>query len=250
MNLEQLTSLRPDTPQWVDLRGFLLAGRCDVFANPDPETGFIVRPLDFPVAVAAGEPTDSVIRSATRGADATGTAWAGEGSEEQWHFLAPPESLPTVAAALPSWKTRGVTLHSLGPGGIVDAGDVDVRVGLTGWESAGWTLDHLPAITRHEYELDFVRGRPVAAVFVDERPVAFCYAAVQTETLWDVAVDTLPDHRRRGYAAACFVTLARHLAGKGLDPVWGSLDTNEASMKLAARLGFTHSARLTSFVRA
>jgi len=81
----------------------------------------------------------------------------------------------------------------------------------------------------------------------EERPVAFCYAAVQTETLWDVAVDTLAEHRRRGLAAACFTALARHMNDRGLSPVWGSLDDNVASMKLARKLGFVPVARLTSF---
>ena len=251
-SLQDLARLRPDTAQWVDLRGFLLAGRCDVFTNPEPATGFIVRPMDFPVAVAAGQPEESVTLAATTGADAEGTAWAGEGTADQWHLLAPPESVAAVAAALPSWRVRGVTLHTLAADVVATDrfSDLDLRVSLEGWEASGWNLDHLPAVTRQEYELETVRKRPIAAVFADECPVAFCYPAVQTESLWDVAVDTLRDHRRRGYAAACFTTLAHHLGGIGLAPVWGSLDDNAPSMKLAARLGFRPKARLTSFVKA
>jgi hypothetical protein len=35
------------------------------------------------------------------------------------------------------------------------------------------------------------RRMPVAASFADRRPVSFCYAAAQTESLWDISIDTL-----------------------------------------------------------
>lgn len=59
-----------------------------------------------------------------------------------------------------------------------------------------------------------------------------------TETLWDVAVDTLDGHRRQGHASACFRALAAHMAAEGRQPIWGANDDNAASLELAARLGF------------
>ena len=40
----------------------------------------------------------------------------------------------------------------------------------------------------------------IAVTFVENQPVSFCYAGAVTESLWDVSIDTLPEHRRHGYA--------------------------------------------------
>ena len=69
--------------------------------------------------------------------------------------------------------------------------------------------------------------------------VSFCYAAAETEGLWDVSIDTLEGYRRQGHAAACAVYMVRHVRDTtGKEPVWGALISNAASMGLAARLGF------------
>ena len=100
MDRLELTRLRPDIAEWVDLRGFLLSERCDVHANFDPATGFVVRSWDFPVAVAAGEPAVDVIAEAIAGAGS---------QDDEWHLLAAGESLAAVEEALRGWVRRGVT---------------------------------------------------------------------------------------------------------------------------------------------
>ena len=65
----------------------------------------------------------------------------------------------------------------------------------------------------------------------DGRAVAFCYPVLQTETLWDVSVDTLEGFRGRG---ACRARGARDdavHAGPDKAPVWGALETNAASLR-------------------
>jgi RimJ/RimL family protein N-acetyltransferase len=79
---------------------------------------------------------------------------------------------------------------------------------------------------------------PIAATFVDGAPVSFCYAGTMTDSLWDVAVDTLEAHRGRGYAASCVSFMIHHMRGTGREPIWGSLETNRASRRLAEKLGF------------
>jgi predicted GNAT family acetyltransferase len=59
-----------------------------------------------------------------------------------------------------------------------------------------------------------------------------------TETLWDVGIDTLEGHRRRGHAAACFHALAAWMAGRGRQPVWSAYEDYPPSLTLAAKLGF------------
>ena len=80
------------------------------------------------------------------------------------------------------------------------------------------------------------------------RIVSVCSAAWETETLWDVSVETVSDYRRRGLAAACFIALARWmLAERGKRPVWGAHESNPASLALAASLGFVRESELLSF---
>jgi GNAT superfamily N-acetyltransferase len=80
-----------------------------------------------------------------------------------------------------------------------------------------------------------------------ELPVAFCYPVFETETLWDVSVDTLEAWRRRGLARACVEFLIDHMRRHGKEPVWGALVSNTASLALAASLGFGPVDRLAVF---
>ncbi len=79
---------------------------------------------------------------------------------------------------------------------------------------------------------------PVAASFEGDPPVAFCYPALETETLWDVAIDTLEPFRRRGHAAAAFAVMESLMQARGRKPVWGAVESNLASLALARKLGF------------
>ncbi|HEX2253007.1 MAG TPA: GNAT family N-acetyltransferase [Thermoanaerobaculia bacterium] len=242
-----LALLLPDEPVWVDLRGMLLSNRCTVFVGEDgPARGFVARSWDFPYAMAAGEPETDVVHRAVA---------TDSGETSEWHLLAGLPSVAAVEAALPGWRRRGVTLHRWAGDDGPDLGlppapsRLDVRLAPAGWAAAGFPIDHLPEAMRDELTTEHARHRPLAAVFVEGRPVSVCYAAFETEGLWDVAIETLAEHRRRGLAAACFGALASWLAGRGRRPVWGALDGNEPSLRLAAVLGFEPVAQLTSFVR-
>ena len=70
---------------------------------------------------------------------------------------------------------------------------------------------------------------------------AVCAAGDVTETLWDVGIDTVPEHRRAGHGTAAFRALAAHMATAGKQPVWCAEDDNVASLAMAARLGFAPS---------
>jgi len=254
MEPRDLATRLPDEPRCVDLRGLLLSGRCRVFPEwPQEGEGFVVRSNDFPYAAVAGTPTAAAVRAAVEGADAAATAWAGEGSEGEWHVLVPPEAADAVHAVLPvEWSRRGVVIHALA-GDVPTAGEApdgaEIRLAPQGYTAAGFDLSHLPSPLATEYAGEHVSRRPLAAAFVDGRAAAFCYAPISTESLWDVAVDTLAPYRRRGLAAACYRALAAHLAAeRGLAPVWGALTENRASLRLAGKLGFEPVAELTSIV--
>lgn len=91
------------------------------------------------------------------------------------------------------------------------------------------------------------RGVPISAYFHEGRPVAFCYSVGESESYWDVAIDTLPDFRRRGFATQAFLHQYEYRKTQHLQPVWGSADNNPASKAMALRLGFQKSAEIHEF---
>lgn len=89
----------------------------------------------------------------------------------------------------------------------------------------------------------------IAASFEGGQPVSFCYASAETETLWDVGIDTLEAYQRRGHAARVAGFMIRRMKAEGRDVVWTVLDSNLASVNLAGALGFTEVDRIVIFQR-
>ena len=89
-------------------------------------------------------------------------------------------------------------------------------------------------------ELTWARARgPVFTVLVDGIPASFAYAPWRSPTLFDVSVDTVVGARQLGLATLVASTMIRHELAQGRAPVWGADEGNLASLRLAARLGFT-----------
>jgi hypothetical protein len=105
----------------------------------------------------------------------------------------------------------------------------------------GDSLDHLPAELRRE--IDDVRPSEIVfAGLIDAVAVSFSYSSSRTETLADISIDTLEAYRGRSIAAAVASALIDHVVARGLAPVWGAVESNTASLRLAAKLGFTRPA--------
>ncbi|MEO0491730.1 MAG: GNAT family N-acetyltransferase, partial [Cyanobacteria bacterium J06659_2] len=212
----------PDIPRWVEVRGMLLSGRGQVYGlelDPTP-TGIIFQP-DTKLAAIVGRPRVDLIQEIAAQAD---------------EILVAPEDVGWVTPALPNWIAESATLHLLkAPHLLTEPVSASVRL-LNPNETQA--MSALPPMLREELEIESRAGTPIAAMWDAECPVAFCYAGAVTETLWDVAIDTLSFHRRKGYASQCFYYLARHMAQKGKHPVWGAVKSNLASAQLATKLGF------------
>ena len=208
----------------------LLEGCCEILSVEEGDEGpsFVVRglyPEEKLVSVVGRPPVDRVAEAVAR-------------NENSGAVIAMPENAPSVARALPGWEMRPAVLHILGEGGPTRVPEGEVRL-LFGPEGLRVLPSGLREGLRAELEGALRRGTPLAAAFVDGVPVSFCYAAAETEGLWDVSIDTLDGHRRRGYAASCVAFMVRHMRdARGKEPVWGALETNAASMNLAASLGF------------
>jgi RimJ/RimL family protein N-acetyltransferase len=248
----------PDLPQWVDTRGMLLTGRAIVSFPPDPHfpsDGFVVELRSRALLSAIDNPPRDLLaeRALTMQGDV--------------NVLCALDTADAVGQALPDWVRRAVRLQAL-PGVMPWEEQTDADVSLFTLEDAP-SFDHVPEALRMELtealeghpSARFVPGTlperqpadasrvaiPVAAAWVDGRPVAFCYPVLQTETLWDVSVDTLSDYRGRGLAGRAARAMIRHMHGRGKAPVWGALETNAASLSVARQLGFVEAGRLVVF---
>lgn len=218
--MNQLAWILPDIPRWVETRSMLLSGRCEVFGIEEGPN-FVVRDTEDVLISVVGRPKREAIE------EAVARKWEGD------VVIAPPENRPHVAAALPGWRADPATLHLLGgaprlpqvPTGavrLIEPSEVD-------------SLDGLPSNLRSEFRVAY---SPIAASLVEGRPVSFCYAAAQTESLWDISIDTLEEFRNQGYATRCVVYMVERMESRGRRPVWGAEEWNRASLGLAARLGF------------
>jgi GNAT superfamily N-acetyltransferase len=220
---DRLASALPDLPRWVETRGMLRSGRCEIVGAAGPGPGdFLLRGTDFGLFCVAGEPdleplADSLMRSAGRAV-----------------LCLPGEAGRVAAAVPPRWNPARVIVHSL-DGGALSAPSESSAVMLSPRDAA--SLGHVPEPLREEIEaaLGFAH---VAAVLEGGLPISFAYPSYETETLWDLSIDTLEGHRGRGLARACCEFLVAHMSRHGKEPVWGALESNVASLRLAARLGF------------
>lgn len=223
----------PDLPRWVELRALLYGGGCEIFGlevQPEgstalpgrPELSLLLRDPDTDEIFLAGRPAETALHAAI------------QCNRNGGSIIAPPEQVAWIANTLPQWSHTHIILHllqnpqrlpsvSAAAAGLLDAATLD-----------GLAIDKE---LLHELQSGAQRS-PLAATFVAGQPVAFCYAGATTEALWDVSIDTLPEHRRRGYAALCAAFMIEHMRAHGRQPVWAALENNPPSLRLARKLGF------------
>ena len=227
VSVTDLAGRLPDLPRLVETRAILLSGAWEVLGDTDGGD-YVVRSLETPLAAVVGRPSAGPLRETVARDDVT-------------EILCGEDAVRCTAAALPGWQADPATIHVLGTArAALPAGTLDVR--LVGAEEP-LSLAHLPAELRQE--LESTRGHsPLAVGFVDGRAVSFACAPWQTETLFDLSIDTLEPFRGRGLAAAAAALLIDAVSRTGRQPVWGALEDNGPSMRLAARLGFVPVDRL------
>jgi RimJ/RimL family protein N-acetyltransferase len=222
-SLRRIAALLPDLPRWVEARSYLMGGGCEVLGLREaPALSLVIRDPDTDLLMAVGAPDPGALQAAA--------GRCGPGAS----LIAAPEDGDAVAAALPAWRRTRALLHRLAdPSRLPDTPQGGVRF-LDPAEVAGLRVeDELGRELRMAAE-----ESPIAAVVVAGEPVSFCYAGAVTETLWDISIDTVPAHRRRGYAGLCVAFMIRHMHARGRQPVWGAAEDNPASWRLARKLGF------------
>ncbi len=232
-DIQTVAALLPDLARWVEVRDLALNGSGDVLGlATEPELRFILRDPESAAVFLVG-PLDEAMRETALAAIVADHA----------DVVASAALGPWLAPRLPAWTGSRLIVHTLA--------DLD-RLSDVPLDPVRWNM--LEDLRAHALpsdlfaELEAGAGDDeIAVAWVDDRPVSFCYAGSETETWWDVAIDTLVAYRRRGYAAACAAALTRRMWGHGKRPVWQALDSNPASWRLAERLGFTASDELVMF---
>jgi GNAT superfamily N-acetyltransferase len=213
----------PDVPLWVETRSMLLGRRAEVSGfREDTRVHFLAVDRGAKLATVVGNPY-GVIPQGLNGALA----------------LLTPESSEDLD--LPGWSSEEATLYQLRdePRSIHVSGATCRIIDPAKCE--------VPADLAAEL-LYAARFSPVFAVFVRHHPVSFCYG-VPTESLWDVSIDTVREHRGHGYATMCASFAIHEMCSRGKRPVWGALDSNVASQNLAAKLGFEPVDRIAVYCR-
>ncbi|MDP9399039.1 MAG: hypothetical protein M3P96_15030 [Actinomycetota bacterium] len=173
----ELATALPDLPQWVYARSLLLSGTASVLLSAAGDAALV---LDPATAVLVGHPDQELLRTALAGDPPVPT------------LLAHEDALIGVHAALPTWSAQRFIVHTLlrpVPPDTPPPPGVLVFVPLDPAALAG-----LPQDLRAE-----AADAPAAAVRLNNgEPVAVCFVADLTETLWDVGVDTVEQARDRG----------------------------------------------------
>jgi GNAT superfamily N-acetyltransferase len=194
------------------------------------QSGFVIWSKDDGLDSVVGEPNpEGVVRAADCVSE----------------ILAFPENVEQVHAILRDFRAESATVFSapvqLPPSPshpCRQIGHVEIA-----------PLQHLPTELLDELS-DVAQDRgAIVAAFDGTLPVAFAYVASETEALWDISIDTIESHRRRGYAGAAVVHLMHLMKRRGKRAVWGALARNTASKNLAQRLGFVEVDTLWVLVR-
>jgi len=206
----------PDQPRWIEARAMLLGG-----APVEPAgAGWVVGSADHGLHAAIG--------------DADAGAVAAIAAARGGTLLVALERDDVVAAVRArGWSVERALLHTLpDPGSLPD----DDGAAVLGDDVE---LDRLPAELAAELARARRAGRPIHAAWVDGAPVSFAHAPWRTERWFDVSVDTVRAARQLGLATRVAAAMIRAERALGREPVWGAVESNTASLRLAGRLGFT-----------
>lgn len=221
MNAEELRHLLNDSVRWIETRHMLYLGAELVGpTSPKPLAGVVLH-RDSGTATVIGHPPRESIETVASAAT---------------ELIAFPENYHLVGAAVPEWFGELVTLFNLPETRrLADPKLGDVRR-LAADEISRLPLSD-PAL-RAELHEAAREGATIFASLEDGAPAAFCYDASATETLWDIGVDTVEGHRRKGHAYRCVSAAIRYWLERGKSPRWAAGESNFVSRRLARKLGF------------
>ncbi len=231
----------PDVARFVETRSMLLHG-AELFGGTTAAEGVALGLLDGARSVVAvvGRPEPAALAAALQGTTSM-TPIVGQLADAA-HI----ETALRVARPGDTWRRERMVWHTLaGPLTLAPPQPPGVVVRLL---TADDSLAHVPRGL--QYEMMHAREvAPVTAAFIGGTAAGFCYSCWTTESLWDVSVDTLEPYRGRGLAEAVARSAIERMGAQTLQPVWGAVETNGTSRRLAARLGFVETDEAVVFSR-
>lgn len=184
------------------------------------------------ITVSAGEPPWSVY-VATLGDGSAVTIWRADTSADQR-----PALLAQARGAGVVWDEAHAMRREVvfAAPGVVAPGHSSQRARELGEDDAA-LVDAFEAGSA-SYFLN-QRTSPCVGVVVDGRLVSVAHSSRQTAEAYELGVDTLPDARRRGYAADAVARWTELVRQRGLTPMYSAFAWNEASLHLAQSVGYT-----------
>ena len=207
----------PDQPRWLETRD-LLAWSGSSWIGDDVRN-FVVWSEDDDLGAIVGEPDPAAMHQAVQACE---------------DVLAFPENIRYVREHLTHVDAELATLFQASAGTISEP-NYPCRLLTRGEVTA---LSHLQPELRDELADVVAEGKEILAALDGNLPVAFVYVASETETLWDISIDTVETHRRRGFASAAVLSMMRIMAQRSKTAVWGAVQSNTPSLNLARKLGF------------
>jgi GNAT superfamily N-acetyltransferase len=215
----------PDIPRWIYARWMMLSGTGILFGTPSTEdVSMVVVNPDNGLTCVIGTPAAEHIHEAM------------ERGGANVRLIAYSENFDHIKGFLSGWTESPAILHTLRNDRPITNNAGIHRIKFLS-RSELETLTDLPSELLAELTAAIIYSK-VAALYIRNKPVSFCYAAAETETLWDVSIDTLEPYRNKGYAEACVSFMIDHMHRLNKHPVWGAELTNLASTRLAEKLGF------------
>jgi hypothetical protein len=235
---EALARALGDTPETVISIYQLRNGLCQAYVDgtPDDFRGVL---LDSDVA-APGE-------AMTFGSDAD-AIWELLRADPDWLAV---DVVPEIAAQLGARVTAelGVPVRYLNdiyhiiPGPVVTQPHPDVRL---------LTPDDLPLLAALPSEMwgpwvgderAVLEAGVVAGAVIGGLVVAIAQGASRSERHGDIGVYSMEAWRGRGYSTAAAALVAERLRAQGKTPTWSCGETNLASRRVAAKVGFVEVSR-------
>jgi hypothetical protein len=111
----------------------------------------------------------------------------------------------------------------------------------------GYYFAHCPS--SQEYPDAVLHHEGCFVVLSSGEPVCWAWTANESEAAAELAVETVAEYRRRGYARQAAAAWAAHVLGKGKVAFYSHEACNLASEALARSLGVVHYAVVTTYER-
>jgi RimJ/RimL family protein N-acetyltransferase len=104
------------------------------------------------------------------------------------------------------------------------------------YRNRDFVSDHIAGFWETQEDF-YEKGYGYAAIDGDQ-VVGVCYSSFVTRDRHAIGIETVQQHHKRGVGSCLANLVARDITRKGFSPYWDCEQSNEASIKVALRLGF------------